>query len=55
MVRIFQMARLGDPVPRRVGEPVRESDQSIRNLIDDLIAASRGIITEREFLRQMAG
>ena len=41
MARILQVAQLGDPVLRRVAEPVREIDQSVRDLIDDLFATSR--------------
>ena len=41
MGRIFQVAQLGDPVLRRVAEPVGDIDHSVRELIDDLFATSR--------------
>ena len=41
MARIFQIAQLGHPVLRRVAEPVREIDSSVRELVEDLFATSR--------------
>lgn len=41
MARIFQIAQLGDPVLRRVAEPVSEIDDSVRELVGDLFATSQ--------------
>ena len=40
MARVLEIAQLGDPVLRRIADPVSEIDDSVRNLIDDLFATS---------------
>ena len=41
MARIIQVAQLGDPVLRKVAQPIGEIDASVRELVDDLFATSR--------------